>query len=94
MSMPRVAVRVRVYGRVQGVFFRSSMKEVADELGVDGWVRNVEDGSVEALVVGEEEKVKKLVEWCHRGPPLAKVQRVTVEKTQEPGPLRGFRIIL
>ncbi|MEM2237087.1 MAG: acylphosphatase [Candidatus Caldarchaeum sp.] len=92
--MPRVAVRVRVYGRVQGVFFRSSMKEVADELGVDGWVRNVEDGSVEALVVGEEEKVKKLVEWCHRGPPLAKVQRVTVEKTQEPGPLRGFRIIL
>ncbi|MEM4186571.1 MAG: acylphosphatase [Candidatus Caldarchaeum sp.] len=91
--MVRVAVRVKVYGRVQGVFFRSSMKDVADELGVEGWVRNVHDGSVEAVIAGDEEKVKKLVEWCHTGPPLAKVEKVTVEKIAEPGPLRGFRIM-
>ncbi|MEM4574349.1 MAG: acylphosphatase [Candidatus Caldarchaeum sp.] len=67
--MARTSVRVRVYGRVQGVWFRSSMKEMADELGLDGCVRNVEDGSVEAVIAGDEEKVNKLVEWCRVGPP-------------------------
>ncbi|MEM2035841.1 MAG: acylphosphatase [Candidatus Caldarchaeum sp.] len=59
--MAQTSVRARVYGRVQGVWFRSSMKELADELGLDGWVRNVEDGSVEDVIAGDEEKVKKLV---------------------------------
>ncbi|MEM1942781.1 MAG: acylphosphatase [Candidatus Caldarchaeum sp.] len=91
--MARTGVRVRVYGRVQGVWFRSSMKEKADELGLDGWVRNLDDGSVEAVIAGDEEKVNKLVEWCRVGPPLAKVEKVMVEKIAEPPDLRGFSIV-
>ncbi len=75
------------------MFFRSSMKDLADELGVDGWVRNLPDGSVEAFISGEEEKVRKLIEWCHRGPPLARVTRVVVEKEVNPSREKGFRII-
>ncbi len=69
------------------------MKEVADELGVNGWVRNLPDGSVEAFISGEEEKVRKLVDWCHKGPPLAKVTRVIVEQDVNPSREKGFRII-
>ncbi|MEM4189348.1 MAG: acylphosphatase [Candidatus Caldarchaeum sp.] len=90
--MARVAVRVKVYGRVQGVFFRSSMKDVADEVGVDGWVRNVEDGSVEAMVAGEKAKVEQLVEWCRRGPPMARVERIIVEEIAETEHVKGFHI--
>ncbi|MEM4273983.1 MAG: acylphosphatase [Candidatus Caldarchaeum sp.] len=93
MRVARTGVRVRVYGRVQGVWFRSSMKEKADELGLDGWVRNLDDGSVEAVIAGDEEKVNKLVEWCRVGPPLAKVEKVMVEKIAEPPDLRGFSIV-
>ncbi|MDW8084607.1 MAG: acylphosphatase, partial [Candidatus Caldarchaeum sp.] len=74
--MARVGVRVKVYGRVQGVFFRACMKEEADKLGLDGWVKNMPDGTVESFIVGDEEKVRKLVEWCRRGPPLAKVSKI------------------
>jgi len=86
-----VAYIVRVYGRVQGVFFRATMKEVADELGVDGWVRNMPDGSVEALISGDEEKVAKVLEWCRRGPEMAKVEKVEVKPAGEYSG-RGFHI--
>lgn len=92
MRVARTSVRVRVYGRVQGVWFRSSMKELADELGLDGWVRNVGDGSVEAVIAGDEEKVNKLVEWCRVGPPLAKVEKIDVKEIAEPARLEGFHI--
>jgi acylphosphatase len=89
--MAKVAYRVRVYGRVQGVFFRASMKEVAEDLGVDGWVRNMPDGSVEALVSGEEEKVEKILEWCRRGPELARVNKVEITPADPPTE-KGFHI--
>jgi acylphosphatase len=89
--MAKVAYRVRVYGRVQGVFFRASMKEVAEDLGVDGWVRNMPDGSVEALVSGEEEKVEKILEWCRRGPELARVDKVEITPADPPTE-KGFHI--
>ncbi|MCS6769833.1 MAG: acylphosphatase [Candidatus Caldarchaeum sp.] len=89
--MARAVVRVRVYGKVQGVFFRASMKELADEVGVDGWVRNMDDGSVEAVIAGDEVNVKRVVEWCRRGPPNARVERLVVEEAEEPN-VQGFRI--
>lgn len=88
-----IAVRVKIYGRVQGVFFRSTMKEEADRLGVDGWVRNMNDGTVESLIVGDEEKVMKLVEWCKRGPPLAKVSRIETWTENPVIERRGFHIL-
>ncbi|MEM1948702.1 MAG: acylphosphatase [Candidatus Caldarchaeum sp.] len=91
--MARVAVRVKIYGKVQGVFFRVSMKEMADLLKVDGWVRNNPDGSVESFIVGEESQVRELVEWCKRGPPLARVTKIETWNEEPVLEKRGFHII-
>jgi len=88
-----VRAHLRIYGRVQGVFFRSTMREVALELGVNGWVRNMPDGSVEAVVEGEKERVEELIKWAHRGPPLAKVERVEVRWESYRGDWEGFSIV-
>ena len=76
---------VRIYGKVQGVWFRAHTKEMAEKLDIKGWVRNVPDGSVEAVFEGDDEKVEKIIEWCHRGPPLARVERVEVEYEEPKG---------
>ena len=72
----RAAVRVRISGRVQGVLFRAWMVERAAALGLDGWVRNRRDGSVEALFVGPPAALAAAVESCREGPPLADVSTV------------------
>jgi len=70
---------VFVSGRVQGVWFRASTRDKAEALFINGWVRNLPDGRVEAVFEGDDEKVKEMVEWCRRGPPLAHVDRMDVE---------------
>jgi acylphosphatase len=70
------AVDVVVTGRVQGVFFRASMREQAELLGVAGWVDNEPDGSVRAHLEGEDDAVDSLVAWCSHGPPAAVVEDV------------------
>ena len=64
---------VFVSGNVQGVFFRSETKHEADKHHVTGWIRNIPDGRVEATFEGEEEDVRKLIEFCRTGPPAAKI---------------------
>lgn len=71
--------RVRIYGRVQGVFFRDSLRRLARSLGVGGWVRNRPDGSVEAMLEGRPDRVERAIEFCRVGPPAARVDRVIVE---------------
>ncbi|MCA3034149.1 MAG: acylphosphatase, partial [Rhodocyclaceae bacterium] len=66
--MSVVSVHMRITGRVQGVGFRESMRLVAQALDVTGWVRNLADASVEAVVQGDEAAVERLVGWCHNGP--------------------------
>ncbi len=78
----KINVHVIISGRVQGVWFRSSTKQKADQLGIKGWVRNTSDGRVEAVFEGHEELVREIVEWCYHGPPMAKVLNVEV-KTKE-----------
>jgi acylphosphatase len=73
-------VHVIISGRVQGVWFRSSIKDKAEQLGITGWVKNTSDGNVEALFEGDEKIIKEMLEWCDHGPPLAKVDNVEVEK--------------
>ena len=68
-----------IHGRVQGVFFRDSMRREAQLLAVTGWVRNTAQGTVEAMVQGEQSAVDKIVQWAHRGPPHAQVSKVEVE---------------
>ena len=83
---------VRVTGRVQGVFYRQSTVEMAQGLGLRGWVRNLPDGSVEALFEGEREVVERATAWCRQGPPRASVATVTVEWLDGPPECPGFTI--
>ena len=75
----RTRAHVFVSGQVQGVFYRNSTQEAAREREVDGWVRNLEDGRVEAVFEGPEAAVEAMVEWCHEGSPRAAVSDVEVE---------------
>lgn len=78
MSEQQIRRRVVVHGRVQGVFFRATTRERARAAGVGGWVRNRRDGSVEAVFEGDPDAVNSLVDYCHRGPQWARVERVEV----------------
>jgi acylphosphatase len=84
-------VRVRAWGRVQGVFYRVSCAERARELGLSGWVRNGPDGDVEAAFEGDEAAVTAMLAWCRDGPPSARVDRLDVEGEAVTGG-EGFRI--
>jgi len=81
----RVGRSVRVTGRVQVVFFRAWAAEEARALGVSGWIRNAHDGSVEALLEGEESAVQQLIDLLHEGPPSAQVAHVEVEEADLEG---------
>jgi acylphosphatase len=88
----KARAHVFIRGRVQGVFFRSETRYEARKLGVTGWVRNLEDDRVEAVFEGEEENIKKLVEFCRRGPPGAKVTGTDVIWESYSGEFRDFQI--
>jgi acylphosphatase len=83
--------RVVIYGRVQGVWFRESTRNLARELSVAGWVRNNHDGTLEAVFQGEHGSVERLVEFCREGPPAARVERVEIADEQ-PEPTAGFGV--
>lgn len=87
----RVRARVLVSGKVQGVYYRANTREQATQRGVDGWVRNLRDGRVEAVFEGDEDDVDALVEWCHEGSPAARVDDVEVEYGDPEG-VDGFRV--
>ncbi len=71
-----ISLHLSITGRVQGVGYRESLRMIAQALNVTGWTRNKEDGSVEAIVQGEEQDVERVVAWCHNGPPGANVKYV------------------
>ncbi|MEY7848062.1 acylphosphatase [Natrarchaeobius sp. A-rgal3] len=75
----RTRAHAFVSGTVQGVFYRATTRDTARERGVDGWVKNLEDGRVEAVFEGPEAAVESMVEWCHEGSPRASVEDVEVE---------------
>ncbi len=91
MSEQRIRRRVVVHGRVQGVFFRDSARQRARARGVDGWVRNRPDGTVEAAFEGPPDAVEALVRFCEIGPRGARVSRVEVVD-EPPAGLDGFAI--
>ncbi len=85
-------IHILIYGDVQGVFFRAGTRSTAMELGVTGWVRNVEDGSVEVVAEGEKEKLERLLEWCSHGPAGASVTKVEQEWLENRDEFEDFRI--
>jgi len=88
MSETRVTLRLVAHGRVQGVWFRESMRVEAERLGVTGWVRNRSDGTVEAVVHGHAGAVEAIVAWARRGPESARVTRL--ESSPASGEFRAF----
>ena len=86
-----MAKQIICKGKVQGVFFRVSTKEVADQLNLNGWVRNERNGDVFIHVEGEEEVVEKLIEWCWKGPMFSKVTEVIVNEAEDLYP-KDFQI--
>ena len=86
-------IHVKVHGQVQGVFFRSHAKEVADRLGLVGWVRNNSDGSVKILAEGPKGKLEEFIKWCQVGPSGAQVEKVDVDWYQRSGEFSDFEIL-
>lgn len=80
------AYHLKIHGLVQGVFFRKHTLEKAREYGISGFVRNCDDGTVEVHAEGNEQQIRLLVEWCHRGPEKSKVDRVDIHER----PLKNF----
>jgi acylphosphatase len=81
--------RAVIRGRVQGVFFRAETRDRARSLGLSGWVRNVPDGTVEAVFEGDRERIESILGWCRQGPAMAHVDEVQVEWL-EPTNEEGF----
>lgn len=87
-----IRVHLRIHGRVQGVFFRQSTKEAADRLGLRGFVRNLDDGDVEAVGEGPPAAVEEWVSFCHRGPAQARVDRVDRTDAPPQGDFTSFEV--
>lgn len=90
--MPLRRVHLRILGLVQGVSYRASTRDEAARLGVNGWVRNLPNGDVEAVAEAEPEALERLVTWCRRGPEEARVEDVKVTELAVDTPLTGFEV--
>jgi len=90
--MAEQRLRVRIEGRVQGVWFRDSTRSQAVPLGLTGWVRNLPDGRVEAVFEGPEENLKRILAWCRQGPPAARVDKVEALWEEAQGEFSSFKI--
>jgi acylphosphatase len=93
VSSRNIRARILVSGKVQGVYYRQTTKEVAQRNGLTGWVRNLADGRVEAVFEGDESSVNKTIEWCRSGPPNARVQVVDVSFQDYVGEFSDFDIV-
>lgn len=87
-----VRAHILVSGRVQGVFFRSETRYEAERRGVTGWVRNLSDARVEAVLEGDKKSVKEVIDFCRKGPSLAIVKNVQVEWEDYTGEFEDFKI--
>jgi acylphosphatase len=91
--MANKRVQLFVKGRVQGVFFRAAAQREARRLGIGGWVKNRNDGSVEIVAEGEEDAIKEIINWAQRGPSAARVEDVDVRWRGYTGEFAEFRIV-
>jgi acylphosphatase len=83
----KTCINVKISGIVQGVWFRASTKQKAEQLGITGWVKNTPDGNVEAVFEGDEDIIKEMLQWCQQGPPHARVENVEVKNQDS---INGF----
>jgi len=91
--MAQKRVQLVIYGRVQGVFFRSATQREARRLGITGWVKNRADGTVEVLAEGDEDAIKELTSWANHGPSAARVDSVDLRWRGYTGEFPSFTIV-
>jgi acylphosphatase len=91
--MSNQRIRIIVTGKVQGVFFRQALKVMAKKNDVFGWVKNLKDGRVEAVLEGDEEKISRLIEWSHGGPANARVEDVDIRNEKFTGEFLKFDVL-
>jgi acylphosphatase len=91
--MVKQRVRLLVKGKVQGVFFRQALKVTAKKNNVTGWVRNLKDGRVEAILEGDDVDVSTLVEWCHAGSANARVEDIDIKNQKYSGEFLKFEVL-
>jgi acylphosphatase len=90
--MEKARARLLIDGRVQGVFYRAFTRDLAHGLGLDGWVRNLRNGRVEALFEGDKGIVQKAIQACYSGPPGARVSNIEVQWEPFTGEEKGFSV--
>ena len=88
----KVRAHVIISGRVQGVCYRMETHRAAKSIGVSGWVKNRLDGTVEAVFEGDKEQVNQIIEWCRKGPTLARVSNIEIGWESVTGEFRDFDI--
>ena len=91
--MNKVRVHIFISGKVQGVFFRQALKVISIKNSVYGSVRNLDDGRVEAILEGDENKIRNVVEWCHTGPANSRVERVEVKNEKPTELFSSFEVL-
>lgn len=89
----KTRAHVFIAGKVQGVYFRANTKRKADSLSLKGWVRNLPDGRVEAVFEGEEEPIRRILDFCNHGPQDAVVEQVDLTWDKYTGELKDFKIL-
>ena len=87
-----IQIKLVITGRVQGVFFRAETKKAADRLGISGYVKNLSDGSVEAVIKGDQASVSQMIAWCRKGPAISKVQSVKMEEISSVSDFNTFDV--
>lgn len=90
--MSNSRIHLWIEGRVQGVCFRHYTRQQALALGLGGWVRNLPDGRVEAVIEGEDSDVKKMLQWCYRGPSMAEVRKIESQEEEPSGEFSSFSV--
>lgn len=88
--MPTVHLVIK--GKVQGVFYRATAKEMAEKLSLNGWIKNTAEGHVEATIQGSQEQIDQYIAWCWKGPARAKVDAIEINETPEIQ-LNGFQVV-
>jgi len=90
--MNKKRVILKIYGRVQKVFFRDSTRRKARKLGLTGWVSNEPNRIVKVVAEGEEKKLEELIKWCYNGPIIARVEKIDIDWQEATGQFEGFEI--
>lgn len=90
--MQKARAHLYIKGRVQGVFYRAFTRDIASQLGLAGWVRNLPDGGVEALFEGDREEIEQAIKQCHIGPPGSMVDDIDIKWEDYLGDQKGFQI--